>query len=270
MAFHIRRRKYDWAIVMTGSFKSAVVPWLAGVPCRTGTTHEFRSKLINDNRVADISKFPLSIDRACLLALDKNEMVQPGFAEWPTFTCNAEDSAITLERLAVKTGKQKIIALAPGSDGGEAKRWPAECYAETANGLLNNGFRVMLIGSATDIEISHRIQAATQNRCIDLCGKTSLEQAVHLISQAAAVVCNDSGLMHVASALGKPVVAIFGPTHSGHTPPLSDSAQIISLRIPCSPCYERKCPLGHHKCMREIRPNSVIEDVQRIVNPGKS
>ncbi len=262
MAFQVRKRRYDWAIVMPGSFKSAIVPWLARVPRRTGTTHEFRTWLINDPKVADIAKFLLSIDRASLLGLDKNEEQPPGFSERPSFVCDEDKVARTIQEFGIVAESQKFIALVPGSEGGEAKRWPTEHYAEAANLLLAEGFQVLIIGSSKEVDIAQSIQLSTRNQCLDLCGKTSLEQAVHILSVASSVVCNDSGLMHVAAALNKPIVAIYGPTHADHTPPLSDMAQVISLGLPCSPCYERNCPLGHHDCMRQITAATVVEQVR--------
>ncbi len=265
MAFQVRKRRYDWAIVMPSSFKSAIVPWLARIPKRSGTNREFRYLLINDPKVTNIAQFPLATDRACLLGLDKKEEPTPGFSERSNFICDEEEVARTLQEFGIVIGPQKSIALVPGSEGGDAKRWPAEHYAEAAIQLLGLGFQIWLIGSEKETGIAQSIQTATQSRCLDLCGKTSLDQAVHILSAASSIVCNDSGLMHVAAALNKPIVAIYGPTHAGHTPPLSEHVQIISLGISCSPCYERNCPLGHHDCMRKISPVAVVEQVKAMV-----
>jgi heptosyltransferase II len=116
-----------------------------------------------------------------------------------------------------------------------------------------------MLGSAKEAPLGAEIQAASGGMCIDLTGKTNLGEVIDLISAAEKIVSNDSGLMHLAAALDKPTAALFGSTSPGFTPPLSDKAKVISLKLECSPCFKRECPLGHFNCMNQMSPEMVYE-----------
>ena len=155
----------------------------------------------------------------------------------------------------------KILALCPGAEYGPAKRWPIEYYAEVAKHKLDQGWQVWLFGSEKDKADSEQINKATLGLCTDFTGRTSLAEAVDLMSLANTVVSNDSGLMHVAAALDKKVIAIYGSSDPGFTPPLNDKAEIISLNLECAPCFKRDCPLGHSHCLTGITPERVLESI---------
>jgi heptosyltransferase-2 len=161
----------------------------------------------------------------------------------------------------------------PGAEYGPAKRWPARHFAELARELHQRGYAVWLIGSAKDAEAGEEIRAHSGGLCANLCGRTDLAAAVDLISCAKLVVSNDSGLMHVAAALGKPLVALYGSSSPAHTPPLSLGSQagwtrIVRIDIECSPCYARNCPLGHFRCMNELTPQRVLAEIDTARAPA--
>jgi len=152
-----------------------------------------------------------------------------------------------------------VLALCPGAEFGTAKCWPPEYFAQLATSYLQQGWQVLLFGSDNDRQVCALIHAASGGHpaCIDLAGRTSLAQAVDLLSLAAAVVSNDSGLMHIAAALGRPLLAIYGATSPEFTPPLGTRAALQVSDIDCAPCFQRECPLGHHRCMRDTLPEVV-------------
>ena len=151
------------------------------------------------------------------------------------------------------------MALCPGAEFGEAKRWPAKYYAQVAKQKLDQGYAVWLFGSPKEQADAAEIMQLTDQRCVDLTGKTQLTQAIDLMSLSHCVVSNDSGLMHIAAALGKPLVAIYGSSSPFFTPPLGDKVKIVRLGLPCSPCFQRVCPLGHLKCLNDLKPEMVLD-----------
>ncbi|MBI2312215.1 MAG: lipopolysaccharide heptosyltransferase II [Betaproteobacteria bacterium] len=250
----LARAGYQQAIVLPNSLKAALVPLFAGIPLRTGFVGELRRGVLNDSRRLFKERFPLMVERFALLA------ERPGAPlERPVpFPCLAVDDATrraTLARLGLEP-RRPVAALCPGAEYGPAKRWPVSHFAELA-GKLAPEFEVWLIGSSKDRAIGEEIRAAG-GACINLCGRTSLDEAIDLLSGAALVVTNDSGLMHVAAALGRPLVALYGSSSPGFTPPLSQHARVLKLDLPCSPCFQRECPLGHFKCMIDLTPDQVM------------
>jgi heptosyltransferase-2 len=156
------------------------------------------------------------------------------------------------------------VALCPGAEYGPAKRWPVRHFAALARRLAAKDRAVWLFGSAKDREIGEEIVRESGELAVNLCGRTDLGGAIDLLSVAEIVVCNDSGLMHLAAALGRPVVALYGSSSPEHTPPLSSRARILRTGIECSPCFQRECPLGHFKCMNELYPERVLEEIAAV------
>jgi heptosyltransferase-2 len=155
----------------------------------------------------------------------------------------------------------KILGLCPGAEYGEAKRWPAQYYADVARKAIQAGWQVFLFGSTKDQAVTQMINSLTANACRDFAGKTSLGDAVDLMSLCDTLISNDSGLMHIAAALDKKLIAIYGSSDPHHTPPMSSKAVIEYLGLECSPCFERTCKLGHLNCLKHITPDHVMQKI---------
>lgn len=256
LAQTIKNHHYDEAIVLPNSWKSALIPFLANIPKRTGFRGEMRYGLLNDVRILDKEALPKMIERFVALAYEKNARL-PQFQDIPIprLATKAPSIQAALLKFSLMDNTQApIIALCPGAEFGASKRWPEEYFATLANQKLNEGYSVWLFGSKNDLPTSTKIQQLTQNRCVDLTGRTSLGEAIDLLSITSAVISNDSGLMHIAAALDRPLVAVYGSTDPGFTPPLNERSKIARLGLQCSPCFKRVCPLKHHHCMKEMTP----------------
>jgi heptosyltransferase-2 len=247
---------YDQAIVLPNSFKSALIPWHAGIPVRAGYHGEMRLGLLNDRRSLDEATVPLMVERFAALAQPKGEALRRPLPE-PRLAVDAKSRDATLAKFGLDLA-HPVVAFAPGAEFGPAKRWPAAHFATLARELGTRGFQVWLFGSAKDQEITAEVTRDCGVTCVDLAGRTSLDEAIDLLSCAAHVVSNDSGLMHIAAALDRPMVALFGSSSPGFTPPLSAKARVITLRLECSPCFKRVCPLGHTNCLVQMQPSRVL------------
>jgi heptosyltransferase-2 len=255
LARELTGQRYDQAIVLPNSFKSALIPWLAGIALRTGFVGEARWRLLNDARRLDKSALPLMVERFAALAEQAGRDL-PRPLPPARLVIDETQRASTLARLGL-TLQRPVAVLCHGAEYGPAKRWPAEYFAELARKLVDAGYAVWLAGSANDTAIGKDIVRLSERPCVNLSGRTTLAEAIDLVSCAAFVVSNDSGLMHIAAALDKPLTAIFGSSSPAFTPPDSPHAQIVRLDLPCSPCFERVCPLGHFNCMLQLKPDLV-------------
>ena len=257
----LRAHRYDQAIVLPNSFKSALIPFFARIPLRTGFVGEFRYGLLNDARTLDEFAYPLMVERFALLAEPPGQnLVRP--VPHPHLSTRETQQAATLTKLDLNLA-QPVIALCPGAEYGPAKRWPAAHFASLGQALQQRGYQVWLIGSNKDQAIGASIEELSEHACHNLCGQTTLDEAVDLLSCATAVVTNDSGLMHVAAALDKPTVALYGSSSPDFTPPLSDKARIVSLNLSCSPCFQRECPLGHLNCLKQLTPERTLAELEQ-------
>lgn len=260
----LRHEGYQQVIILTNSWKSALIPFFARIPKRSGWRGEMRWGLVNDLRYLDKAKLPLMIERFMALGLEPNESL-PNEYPWPLLQVST--GAATAARLSLNLQAKPILALCPGAEYGPAKRWPEVYFAEVARAKLAEGWQVWLMGGPKDQMVTAKIQAATNQQCIDLAGKTSLTDAIDLLSLATVVVSNDSGLMHIAAALQRPLVVIYGSTDPRFTPPLSHEVSILSLDLGCSPCFERECPLGHMKCLQDLSVHRVLTAIQELNRP---
>ncbi|MEO8136355.1 MAG: lipopolysaccharide heptosyltransferase II [Betaproteobacteria bacterium] len=254
----LKARRYDQAIVLPNSLKSALVPWLAGIPLRTGYTGEQRLGLLNDRRTLEKQKLPRLVDRFAALAAGRNETV-PAPLPQPQLRVDATNQAAVTQRLGLSLSTA-AMALCPGAEYGPAKRWPVAHYAQVARAMLARGWQVWIFGSQKDDEVGAGI-AREAPAAINLCGRTSLTDAIDLLAATDVVLTNDSGLMHVAAAVGCRVVAIFGSSTPLYTPPLSLRATTISLKLECSPCFQRVCPLGHTNCLNQLQPQRILDSI---------
>ncbi|MEO6118477.1 MAG: lipopolysaccharide heptosyltransferase II [Methylotenera sp.] len=252
----LRRENYTQAIILTNSFKSAILPFAANIPQRTSFLGEMRYGLINDIRPLDKERLPRTVDRFVTLGLKSNAEL-PANTPNPALLTNSKNAFDCLQKLGMSKPINKVLGLCPGAEYGEAKRWPAEYYAEVARDAIQKGWQVWLFGSDKDIPVTTAINQLTHHQCLDLGGKTNLSEAIDLMSLCDAVVSNDSGLMHVAAALDKKLVAIYGSSDPHHTPPMSSKAVVEYLALECSPCFQRECPLKHLNCLKQIQPIQV-------------
>jgi heptosyltransferase-2 len=258
--------QYDQAILLPNSLKSALVPFFAGIAKRTGWRGEFRYGLLNDVRTLDKARYPLMIERFMALAYDRGAHLPTPYPR-PSLRIDPLSRDAALAKFGLSLDRP-VLALCPGAEFGESKRWPAEYYAEVAEMRIRQGWQVWLFGSKKDFpvgeSIRERLIPGLREEASNLSGDTSLAEAIDLMSCADAVVSNDSGLMHVAAALNRPLVAVYGSTSPGFTPPLADQVEIVRLGLECSPCFERTCRFGHYNCMRQLEPAPVLEALQRV------
>lgn len=260
----LRKRHYNQAIVLPNSFKSALVPFWARIPRRTGYAAEMRQCLLNDARRLDSQRLPMTVQRFVALALPDSEAL-PDPVPRPRLSATISSGTAAARRLGLACDGQPVLALCPGAEFGPAKQWPQEYYAELASHWIGEGWHVWLFGSKNDQPVCGRVSELAGHGCINLAGKTSLEEAIDLLNLAACVVSNDSGLMHVAAALHRKMVAIYGSSDPGFTPPLSRTAQVQWLGLECSPCFKRECPLGHLKCLRDLKAGQVIHAMEEVL-----
>jgi heptosyltransferase II len=258
--------QYDQAILLPNSLKSALVPFFAGIPVRTGWRGEMRYGLLNDLRRLDKTRYPLMIERFMALAYAPGEPLPQPYPR-PRLRIDDASRDAALSKYALELDRP-VLALCPGAEFGESKRWPAEHYAAVADQKIRQGWQVWLFGSAKDHpgceELRDRLIPGLREEVCNLAGQTSLAEAIDLLSCASAVVSNDSGLMHVAAALDRPLVAVYGSTSPGFTPPLASSVETLRLGLDCSPCFERTCRFGHYNCLRDLPADMALEALDRL------
>ena len=262
------RGQYQHAIVLPNSLKSALVPAWARIPQRTGWRGEWRYGLLNDLRVLDKTQYPLMIERFMALAYAPQAALPRPYPR-PQLRIDPDVRQRALERFALDT-QRAVLALCPGAEFGEAKRWPAEYYAQIAAAHVERGGQVWLFGSQKDQPVGEGICSSLspeqQPFVRNLAGITGLAEAIDLLSCAQAVVTNDSDLMHVAAALNRPLVAIYGSTSPGFTPPLAERVAVVRSELSCSPCFERTCRFGHYDCLRQLSVKSVAQALEALLS----
>jgi heptosyltransferase II len=271
---------YQQAIVLPNSWKSALIPYFANIAVRTGYIGECRWGLLNDARKLDKTLLTMTVQRFVALGLPNSAPLPPEYPI-PKLVINHDQQQVVIDKFKLNSNfvgrvsdsvtrpieaenhtSIKILALCPGAEYGEAKRWPASFYAEVAQQKIAQGWQVWLFGSDKDKETAAEINSAVSGACLDFAGRTSLDEAVDLMSLVDVVVSNDSGLMHVAAALDKKTIALYGSSDPNFTPPLNAKAQIITLNLACSPCFKRECPLGHTRCLTDIKPQQVLDSIE--------
>lgn len=262
----LRMNGYTTALVLPNSFKSALIPFFARIQRRIGWRGEWRSPLLTDCRVLNEALLPLMVQRFVALAYDPIDAA-PQRIPKPRLHIEeaAQQRALADFELAAST---RTLAICPGAEFGNSKQWPAGHFATLCNRVIAAGWSVWIFGSANDKEVADTILAGVEDaklaHCRNLTGKTTLAQAIDLMSTVSAVVSNDSGLMHIAAALNLPVVAIFGSTSPDFTPPLSEQARLLTTDIACRPCFKRECPYGHLRCLTELAPERVLTALDEL------
>jgi heptosyltransferase-2 len=262
----LRRQAYTRAIVLPNSFKSALLPWFARVPQRSGYIGEMRHGLLNEIHVMDQLRMPLLVQRYVALGYPPGQCPSHIEISRPRLCVDEQGRDDLVQRLQLAFDR-RIVVFAPGAQYGPAKQWPGKYFAELAARICRQGIQVWLMGSKQDVQICQDIARRAGKGVTDLCDRTSLQEAMDLMSLASAVVTNDSGLMHIAAALKLPIVAIFGSSTPDYTPPLSleTSTRILHKGLNCSPCFKRECPLGHTHCLTQIDVERVHEAVMELI-----
>ncbi|QCP14723.1 lipopolysaccharide heptosyltransferase II [Pseudoduganella umbonata] len=264
----LKARGYAEAYVLPNTLKYALIPWLAGIRRRVGYKGESRYGLINVMHHDDVPPRPMVPFYAALANAPDAPLVP---APKPVLQVTAEQVAAACAKAGLAP-QHPLVVFAPGAEFGSAKRWPPAHFAALAQAIVAQVPRaqVALLGSPKDRPVCDEILAAlagtpAASAVLNIAGQTSLAEAVALVGHSDAVVSNDSGLLHVASSLDRPVVAIYGPTDPDHAPPFSTVAAALSLRLDCSPCRQRECPLGHHDCMRKLDAGTVWHTLQPML-----
>lgn len=248
--------RYDHAIILPRSWKSALVPFFAGVPKRIGFTGEQRYLLLTERRKLDRSVLDQTVKRFVSLGTPRAQAESGEFEiPRPELRRDPDNLARLLETHSL--GARPAIGMMPGAEYGPAKQWPLPYFHRLAAMLIEQGFEVRVFGGPKDHSAGEEIVTGLSH-AYNLCGETRLEDAVDLLGDCQQVVSNDSGLMHVAAAVGTRIQAIYGSSSPSYTPPLTDNAQIHYLALVCSPCFERTCPLGHTNCLKLITPENIL------------
>ncbi|NBC98809.1 ADP-heptose--LPS heptosyltransferase RfaF [Atlantibacter hermannii] len=272
LGLSLRDRRYDRAYVLPNSFKSALVPFFANIPQRTGWRGEMRYGLLNDARVLDKAAWPLMVERYVALAYDKGVMQSardlPQPLLWPRLQVSEAEKQQMCATFRL-SDERPVMGFCPGAEFGPAKRWPHYHYAALAEKLIAQGYQIALFGSAKDHDAGNQIIAALpeeqQPWCRNLAGETALEQAVVLIAACEAVVSNDSGLMHIAAALDRPLVALYGPSSPDFTPPLSHKARVIRLITGYHKVRKGEGEQGYHQSLIDITPERVNDELSSLL-----
>ncbi|WP_413736542.1 ADP-heptose--LPS heptosyltransferase RfaF [Sodalis sp. RH21] len=270
----LRGQGYNQALVLPNSFKSALVPFFAGITKRTGWRGEMRYGLLNDLRVLDKTAFPLMVQRYVALAYEQAEIHSaddlPQPLLWPRLQVAQDEILAACASFGIQNGRP-TIGFCPGAEFGPAKRWPHYHYAALAETMIARGYQVLLFGSANDRaagdDILAPLPASAREHCRNLAGQTSLEQAVALIAACRAIVSNDSGLMHIAAALERPLVALYGPSSPDFTPPLSHRAKVIRLIEGYQRIRKGDDQQGYHQSLIDIQPDQVAAELAILLTP---
>jgi len=263
MGRSLKANAYHQAIILPNSLKSALVPFYADIPLRTGFRGEYRYVLINDMRMLNKRAMPRMIDRFSSLGTHLNAELPK--LENPSLTINQRNREKLINEFDLDLEKP-ILAICPGAEFGDAKKWPENHYAKLADQAIERGMQVWIFGGPKDQITAQSIRAlvnmSTLDSCVDLTGKTTLLDVVDLLSLSNMVVSNDSGLMHIAAAVGCQTTVIYGSTSPEFTPPLTNNHEIVSLNLSCSPCFKRDCPLKHKACLVDLKPESLIQTLE--------
>lgn len=263
LGLNLRSKKYTHAIVIPRSWKSALIPFFAGIPVRTGFKGEMRFGLLNDIRALDKNVLKQTVQRYVSHSAENNPATSP-VTPFPALTVDAENQSMLLEKFALTLDKP-VMCMMPGAEYGPAKQWPLEYYAKLAQTLVENGWQVWVLGSDKDKPAGDIIAGENIAGLYNLCGSTQLVDTVDLLNCARSVVTNDSGLMHVAAAVGVEMNVIYGSSTPEYTPPLTVDAKknIFYLGLECSPCFKRVCPLGHTNCLGNISDDDVYTKIYK-------
>ena len=261
VAADLRTQAFDLGILLTNSFEGAWIFFLARIPRRYGYATDGRRWLLTDpvpcpQQIKNLHQVDYYLNLLSPMGI-KGRRSQPHLA--PT----AAERGVAQKRLAAAgwSEKKRLVAFCPGASYGSAKRWPAGRFAELAERLLvSQQAMVVLLGGPEEQNLAHEFSKAKPGQLINLMGRTTLREAMALLASCDLVVSNDSGLLHVAVAVGTPAVALFGPTDPSRTGPVEGNTTILRKAVACSPCRMRECPIDHC-CMHRISVGEVFDAV---------
>ncbi len=264
----LRERGYQRCFVLQNTFKSALAPWMAGIPERVGHRGEARFGLLNRIHQTGSSKKQLMVEFYGHLAWPPGAP-RPEKMPNPRLRSDPAAQALVRDKFLSDAG-DGIIVFCPGAEYGPAKRWPTRHFATLARLIHARWPQLTMIclGGPKDRGLGTEIKTLSALPIINLAGETTLDEALAIIAQANAVISNDSGLMHVSAALDRPLVAVFGSSDPNHTPPLSEHASVQWLNLECAPCFARACPLGHTNCLNDIKPDQVLKSLTARIQLG--
>ncbi len=268
----LAKEQYDQAYILPNSAKSALIPLFAKIPQRIGWKGELRYGLLNDLR-PNKKSFQYMVERYVALAYPKKQMQNSASLGGldqiakPSLSIDSKQQLSAISKFGLNQNTP-TLGLCPGAEFGPSKRWPEQHYASVANEMIKQGYQVWLFGSAKDAVVTEKIKSLVapenQHAVYNLAGITNLIEAVDLLAACQTVVSNDSGLMHVAAAVGCHVVAVYGSTSPKYTPPLASAVEIVHTDIDCRPCFKRTCKFSHLKCLTELQPEQVLRSIQKL------
>ena len=261
----LKKRRFDMAVLFQNAFEAALLAWLARTPLRLGYNTDARGPLLNravrlrpeDKKIHETEYYQQLLARSGLETINTA----------PVFYLSQESRFKASTRLeALDLTGEFLLGLAPGATYGPAKQWPAERFAETANMILEGtGGTALIFGSQAEADVTARVKKHLKAQALDLAGRTELGEAGALIERCCLFLTNDSGLMHVAAAVGTPLVAVFGSTNPATTSPIGDRVRVIRHQVDCSPCLKQTCDQPTHKCMELITPAEAAEAGMKLL-----
>ncbi len=255
----LRDENYGTAIVIPRSWKSALVPFFANIPHRVGFKGEQRYILLNERRKLDKNILNQTVKRFVSLGVNNQDAYPPSPLPQPKLMIDKTNQSELYEKHSLF--ERPAVALMPGAEFGPSKQWPISHFHELAKMLIAKGYQVWVLGGPKDKQDGSKITQGLGEYAINLCGKTQLDDAIDLLNAAEVAISNDSGLMHVAAAVGTKVHGIYGSTSELFTPPLTDDKTIHNLHLDCSPCFKRECPLGHTDCLNKQPPEKILKHI---------
>ena len=258
----LRSRGYTHSIVLPRSWKSALLPYFAQVPIRTGYKGEMRYGLLNDIRHLDKSVLKQTVQRFVAHAYDESDYAEvPPEIPYPELRSDMRNSDRLLDLIGLNLDRP-VIGFMPGAEYGPAKQWPVEYFARLASLLAEQNYQIWIFGSEKERSMGESIIKNIPDGGHNLCGRTELVDVIDLIARVEQVVSNDSGLMHIAAAMDVKVNVIYGSSTPDYTPPLSGSVEVFYKRLSCSPCFDRTCKYKHYKCLQGITPSEVYDRIK--------
>ena len=271
-----RKRSFDLAVLFQNAFEAALIPALARVPLRVGYATEGRRFLLTDP--LDLPDWRSSKHEVFYYLNIVAELERLFGGNRRDVGDYIPETALDISQARLAAGRdflhaqnvistRKIIALCPGSINSRAKRWPAERFAALADLLIDSEVQVLLIGSPEELDVSLEVAAKMRHKPLILTGKTNLSQLVEILAAVDLLITNDTGPAHIAAAMGRPTLVIFGPTNPLTTRPFSSTAELVRRPPDCAPCMLRDCPIDH-RCMTAINPEEVFERARAILSNG--